>query len=135
MIDDFDRCLRAVESRDPRFDGWFFTAVVTTGIYCRPSCPAVTPKRHNVRFYASVAAAHVAGAIALMQQVAVEASGCYLTAHQVLDILRSTADPMAGYQDHEVGAGALDVTDAVARASVGGPRSIDPFMCPRSSSG
>ncbi|HZN71183.1 MAG TPA: Ada metal-binding domain-containing protein, partial [Micromonosporaceae bacterium] len=40
---DFDRCYRIVDSRDPRFDGWFFTAVTTTGIYCRPSCPALTP--------------------------------------------------------------------------------------------
>src|SRR5204863_9760554 len=58
---DEERCYRAVRSRDPRFDGWFFTAVVTTGIYCRPSCPAVTPKRANVRFYPSAAAAHAAG--------------------------------------------------------------------------
>lgn len=54
---DFERCYRAVASRDPRFDGWFFTAVTSTGIYCRPSCPALTPKRRNVRFYASAAAA------------------------------------------------------------------------------
>jgi AraC family transcriptional regulator of adaptative response / DNA-3-methyladenine glycosylase II len=54
---DFDRCYRIVESRDPRFDGWFITAVTTTGIYCRPSCPALTPKRQNVRFYPSAAAA------------------------------------------------------------------------------
>ncbi|MEU2790928.1 AlkA N-terminal domain-containing protein [Streptomyces sp. NPDC007100] len=51
----------AVTSRDARFDGEFFFAVVTTGIYCRPSCPAVTPKRVNVRFYASAAAAQGAG--------------------------------------------------------------------------
>ncbi|WP_274565167.1 DNA-3-methyladenine glycosylase 2 family protein [Streptomyces spiramyceticus] len=47
----------AVTSRDARFDGEFFFAVVTTGIYCRPSCPAVTPKRKNVRFYPTAAAA------------------------------------------------------------------------------
>ena len=41
---DFERCYRAVQSRDARFDGWFFTAVTSTGIYCRPSCPAMTPK-------------------------------------------------------------------------------------------
>ncbi|MFI1159529.1 bifunctional transcriptional activator/DNA repair enzyme AdaA [Streptomyces sioyaensis] len=51
----------AVSSRDARFDGEFFFAVVTTGIYCRPSCPAVTPKRVNVRFFVSAAAAHGAG--------------------------------------------------------------------------
>ena len=47
----------AVSSRDARFDGQFFFAVATTGIYCRPSCPAVTPKRKNVRFYPTAAAA------------------------------------------------------------------------------
>ncbi|MFJ9418891.1 DNA-3-methyladenine glycosylase 2 family protein [Streptomyces sp. NPDC101227] len=51
----------AVSSRDARFDGEFFFAVRTTGIYCRPSCPAVTPKRVNVRFFPSAAAAQAAG--------------------------------------------------------------------------
>jgi len=60
MFDD-DFCFRAIQSRDGRFDGWFFTAVVTTGIYCRPSCPAMTPKRANVRFFPSAAAAHGSG--------------------------------------------------------------------------
>ncbi|MEU8814533.1 AlkA N-terminal domain-containing protein [Actinoplanes sp. NPDC048796] len=58
---DFERCYRAVDSRDQRFDGWFFTAVTSTGIYCRPSCPAITPKRENVRFHPSAAAAQRAG--------------------------------------------------------------------------
>jgi AraC family transcriptional regulator of adaptative response / DNA-3-methyladenine glycosylase II len=58
---DFERCYRAVDSRDQRFDGWFYTAVKTTGIYCRPSCPAITPKRVNVAFYPSAAAAQRAG--------------------------------------------------------------------------
>lgn len=61
MHEDFERCLRAVRSKDGRFDGWFFTAVVTTGIYCRPSCPAVAPKARNMRFYPSAAAAQQAG--------------------------------------------------------------------------
>ncbi len=39
-----ERCVRAVQSKDARFDGWFFTAVLTTKIYCRPSCPVVPPK-------------------------------------------------------------------------------------------
>jgi AraC family transcriptional regulator, regulatory protein of adaptative response / DNA-3-methyladenine glycosylase II len=52
---------QAVLSRDARFDGVFFTAVRTTGIYCRPSCPAVTPKRQNVTFYPTAAAAQGAG--------------------------------------------------------------------------
>lgn len=58
---DFERCYRAVDSRDPRFDGWFVTAVTSTRIYCRPSCPAVTPKRQNVRFLPSAAAAQREG--------------------------------------------------------------------------
>jgi AraC family transcriptional regulator of adaptative response / DNA-3-methyladenine glycosylase II len=58
---DFEWCYRAVDSRDSRFDGWFYTAVTSTGIYCRPSCPARTPLRRNVRFYPSAAAAQGAG--------------------------------------------------------------------------
>ena len=59
---DFERCYRAVESRDTRFDGWFITAVTTTGIYCRPSCPTpIRPKREHVRFYPTAAAAQLAG--------------------------------------------------------------------------
>lgn len=56
-----DTRYEAVRSRDARFDGEFFFAVETTGIYCRPSCPAVTPKRRNVRFYATAAAAQGSG--------------------------------------------------------------------------
>jgi AraC family transcriptional regulator of adaptative response / DNA-3-methyladenine glycosylase II len=61
VIEDFDRCYRILQSKDQRFDGWFFTAVTSTGIYCRPSCPAMTPKPENVRFYATAAAAQHAG--------------------------------------------------------------------------
>ncbi len=61
VIEDFERCYQAAQSRDPRFDGWFFAAVTSTGIYCRPSCPAMTPKREHVRFYPSAAAAQQAG--------------------------------------------------------------------------
>ncbi|MDH6132479.1 AraC family transcriptional regulator of adaptative response / DNA-3-methyladenine glycosylase II [Kitasatospora sp. MAA4] len=60
MIDDETR-YRAVDSRDARFDGVFFTAVTSTGIYCRPSCPAMTPKRVNCSFYPTAAAAQGAG--------------------------------------------------------------------------
>jgi len=59
--EDAERCVRAVQSKDARFDGWFFTAVITTGIYCRPSCPVVPPKVDNMRFYPSAAAAQQAG--------------------------------------------------------------------------
>ena len=61
MFEDHEQCYRAVQSRDPRFDGWFFGAVTSTGIYCRPSCPARTPKPQNMRFYATAAAAQLAG--------------------------------------------------------------------------
>lgn len=59
--EEFERRYRAVDSRDGRFDGCFIVAVTSTGIYCRPSCPAVTPKRENVRFYPTAAAAQGAG--------------------------------------------------------------------------
>ncbi|MER7398329.1 AlkA N-terminal domain-containing protein [Streptomyces sp. NPDC000151] len=61
MHTDTERCVRAVQSKDARFDGWFFTAVTTTKIYCRPSCPVVPPKPANMRFYPSAAAAQQAG--------------------------------------------------------------------------
>jgi AraC family transcriptional regulator of adaptative response / DNA-3-methyladenine glycosylase II len=54
-------CYRALVTRDARFDGRFFTGVRTTGIYCRPVCPAQTPKPENVTFYPSAAAAEAAG--------------------------------------------------------------------------
>jgi AraC family transcriptional regulator, regulatory protein of adaptative response / DNA-3-methyladenine glycosylase II len=59
-LDDEQRYAAAV-SKDGRFDGVFFTAVTSTGIYCRPSCPAITPKRENMRFYRTAAAAQEAG--------------------------------------------------------------------------
>ena len=58
---DDERRYQAAVSKDPRFDGVFFIAVTSTGIYCRPSCPAITPKRQNMRFYRSAAAAQEAG--------------------------------------------------------------------------
>ena len=60
MHEQTEQCLRAVQAKDARFDGWFFTAVVTTGIYCRPSCPAM-PKASNLRFFPTAAAAQAAG--------------------------------------------------------------------------
>ena len=60
MHQDIEACERAIRSRDSRFDGWFFCAVVTTRIYCRPSCPA-RPQLKNLRFYPSAAAAQQAG--------------------------------------------------------------------------
>ncbi|MFD8423092.1 DNA-3-methyladenine glycosylase 2 family protein [Streptomyces sp. NPDC059466] len=61
MHTDTERCVRAVQSKDARFDGWFFTAVLTTRIYCRPSCPVVPPKPENMTFHPSAAACQQAG--------------------------------------------------------------------------
>ncbi|MBO9706613.1 MAG: DNA-3-methyladenine glycosylase 2 family protein [Caulobacter sp.] len=65
MIDrmelDPDACYRALQTRDARFDGKLFVAVKTTGIYCRPVCPARTPKRENVAFHRTAASAQEAG--------------------------------------------------------------------------
>ena len=61
VLEDTERCVRAVRSKDERFDGWFFTAVITTRIYCRPSCPVLPPKTLNMRVYPSAAAAQQAG--------------------------------------------------------------------------
>ncbi|NYE93815.1 AraC family transcriptional regulator of adaptative response / DNA-3-methyladenine glycosylase II [Psychromicrobium silvestre] len=58
---DFEQSYRAIDAKDSRFDGQFYTAVRSTGIYCRPSCPARTPLRQNVSFYPTSAAAHEAG--------------------------------------------------------------------------
>jgi AraC family transcriptional regulator of adaptative response / DNA-3-methyladenine glycosylase II len=60
-LPDRETCYRALESRDPRFDGLLFVAVTSTGIYCRPVCPARTPKIENCRFFGSAAAAQEAG--------------------------------------------------------------------------
>ncbi|MFD4151218.1 AlkA N-terminal domain-containing protein [Streptomyces hydrogenans] len=61
MHTETERCVRAVQSKDARFDGVFFTAVRTTRIYCRPSCPAVPPKPENMEFHPSAAACQRAG--------------------------------------------------------------------------
>ena len=56
-----DGCYRALQARDARFDGQFFTGVTSTGIYCRPVCAVRTPRRENCRFYALAAQAEAAG--------------------------------------------------------------------------
>jgi AraC family transcriptional regulator of adaptative response / DNA-3-methyladenine glycosylase II len=61
VIIDEEGCYNAILSKDRRFDGWFFVGVTSTGIFCRPSCPATTPRRQNVRFYPTAAAAQGAG--------------------------------------------------------------------------
>lgn len=57
----FEECARAMVDRDPAYDGKFFIAVLTTGVYCRPVCRVKTPKVENVRFYPTAAAAEAAG--------------------------------------------------------------------------
>src|SRR5512135_3069274 len=61
MTLDPETCWRAFAARDRRFDGRFFTGVTSTGIYCRPGCPARLPKRANLRFFPCAAAAEEAG--------------------------------------------------------------------------
>lgn len=61
LVGDTERCYRAVRARDVRFDGLFFLGVTTTGIYCRPSCPATTPRRPHVRFFRTAAEAQDRG--------------------------------------------------------------------------
>jgi AraC family transcriptional regulator of adaptative response / DNA-3-methyladenine glycosylase II len=61
IVEDFENCYRLSDSRDPRYDGIFFIAATSTMLYCRPSCPARQPKRANVRFYPTAAAAQSAG--------------------------------------------------------------------------
>ncbi len=56
-----DICYRAMQAKDARFDGRFFVCVTSTGIYCRPVCPAQVPRRHHCRFVPSAAAAEAAG--------------------------------------------------------------------------
>ncbi len=58
---EWSTCDRARIARDPRFDGWFFTGVRTTGVYCRPTCPVKPAKSRNVTFFATAAAAERAG--------------------------------------------------------------------------
>ena len=58
---DHDACYHAVQSRDRRFDGWFFVGVTSTGVYCRPVCAVRTPQQKNCRFFATPAAAERAG--------------------------------------------------------------------------
>jgi AraC family transcriptional regulator, regulatory protein of adaptative response / DNA-3-methyladenine glycosylase II len=60
-LPDQEICYRALQSRDPRFDGLLFVGVTSTGIYCRPVCPARTAKREHCRFFGSAAAAQEAG--------------------------------------------------------------------------
>ena len=102
-----DVCYSAVRSRDPRFDGLFFTAVLTTGIYCRTVCPAQTPRSENVVFYATAAAAEAAGFRACRRCKPAEAPGV-VTAGSGHDIAaRALRLIAAGVADGEAGIGAV----------------------------
>src|SRR5471032_2355123 len=61
MLLDGETCTRALEARDARFDGVFFVGISSTGIYCRPICPARSTLRKNRRFFSNAAAAERAG--------------------------------------------------------------------------
>jgi AraC family transcriptional regulator of adaptative response / DNA-3-methyladenine glycosylase II len=61
MVFDSHRFWQAIQMKDPRFDGWVFCGVTSTGIYCRPSCPARTPKHEHLRFFPTAAACQAAG--------------------------------------------------------------------------
>ena len=95
-----DTCYAAVKARDARFDGSFFTAVRTTGIFCRPICPAPTPKLENVSFHKSAAAAFAAGyrpCLRCRPELAPQAhawlSGARLSAQVTEEIKRRLDDP------------------------------------------
>lgn len=94
-------CYRALRTRDPRFDGRLFVDVISTGIYCRPICPARTPKRENCRFFSSSATAQAAGFRACLRcrpEIAPELAGWRGTSNTVSRALALIAD---GFLDHE----------------------------------
>ena len=86
MIEDPDRCYQAAQSKDARFDGWFFIGVTSTGIYCRPVCTAKTPGRKSCRFFAS------ASALTCLTRKSLSAAGRYVSASSAKPALMSAAD-------------------------------------------
>ena len=114
---DQEACYRAVKTRDVRFDGRFFTCVKTTGIYCRPVCPARTPHRHNVSFVPTAAAAEELGFRACLRcrpETAPDMGAWRGTSNTVS---RALALIEAGALDG--GAGGGDVDALAARLGVG----------------
>ncbi|MEP6881241.1 MAG: Ada metal-binding domain-containing protein, partial [Dokdonella sp.] len=106
-------CEQARLTRDARFDGLFFTAVKTTGIYCRPVCPAPTPKPDNITYYASAAAAAAAGFRPCLRCRPEAAPG---------SALHRASSELVGGALRLIEQGALDgqsVTDLAARIGVG----------------
>jgi AraC family transcriptional regulator of adaptative response / DNA-3-methyladenine glycosylase II len=114
---DFSTCYRAIQSRDSRFDGRFFVAVTSTGIYCRPICPAQTPQERNVRFYPSAAAAEAAGFRACRR--------CRPEAHPGSPDWNVRAD-LVGRALRHIAEGSIDVdgVDALARRLAVSPRHL-----------
>ena len=98
-----DVCYRALQTRDPRFDGRLFVGVTSTGIFCRPICPARTPKRENCRFFPTSAAAQEAGFRACLRcrpEISPEAACWRGTSNTVSRALALIAE---GFLDREGG--------------------------------
>jgi AraC family transcriptional regulator of adaptative response / DNA-3-methyladenine glycosylase II len=108
-------CYRALRTRDARFDGRFYTAVLSTGIYCRPICPARTPRAEHCLFFQSAAAAHAAGfrpCLRCRPELAPGVAGWRGTANTVSRALSLISDGAWGEED--------DVEALAARVGVGG---------------
>jgi AraC family transcriptional regulator of adaptative response / DNA-3-methyladenine glycosylase II len=109
MLDD-QACYRAARARDRRFDGRFYIAVATTGIYCRPVCPARAPKRENMRFFPSAASAEQAGYRPCLRCRPERAPG-YASVDRRGHVLRAA---IAGIEEHALSeAGLADLASAV----------------------
>ncbi|HNV26166.1 MAG TPA: AlkA N-terminal domain-containing protein [Nitrospira sp.] len=109
---DPDISYRALQSRDARFDGRLFVGVISTGIYCRPICPARTPKRDNCRFFSCSAAAQAAGFRACLRcrpEIAPELPGWRGTSNTVSRALTLIADGFLDQEDGTVEALAMRV--------------------------
>ncbi len=112
---DRDACYRALRTRDARFDGRFYTAVLSTGIFCRPICPARTPRLERCVFFPSAAAAHAAGfrpCLRCRPELAPGVAGWRGTANTVSRAVSLIADGGWGAED--------DVESLAERVGVGG---------------
>jgi len=120
---DPERCYQALRARDARFDGRFYTAVVSTGIFCRPTCPARTPKFGNCTFFRSAAAAHAAGfrpCLRCRPEVAPGLAGWRGTANTVRRALDLISEGALDHND-QGNPGTPGTVDALAaRVGVGG---------------
>ncbi|HEX6308443.1 MAG TPA: methylated-DNA--[protein]-cysteine S-methyltransferase [Longimicrobiales bacterium] len=103
----FDEMYGAVLARDSRYDGIFFTAVKTTGIFCRPSCPAKKPQRTNVEFHGTAKAALAHGFRPCLRCRPMEPTGAAPPAVRAL-IAEIEADPAVRVRDHDLRARGLE---------------------------